>query len=316
MPIETTLVTGAAGFAGSHLLDRLRDHAPLVAWHRPGGTPPRMDSPIEWQAVDIADGAAVSRALEDVRPARIFHLAGAAAVDTSWKSVVPHLQVNALGTHHLLEAIRIAGLACRVLVVTSSQIYQVGDDPIDEDAPLVPPSPYGLSKLAQDQIALRAVHDDKLDVVLARPFNHVGPRQSPGFAVANFARQIALIEAGQAAPEIRVGNLDARRDITDVRDVVDAYVRLMDDAPPGRPYNVCSGRAWRIGDLLEELVHLSSTPVRIETDAARMRPNDVPVFQGDATRIRTELGWVSTIKVEQTLRDTLEWWRREVRAGR
>ena len=316
MPIETTLVTGAAGFAGSHLLDRLAGHAPVVAWHRPGGTPPPTETPIEWQGVDLVDGGAVRRAIDDVRPARVYHLAGASAVDTSWKSVVPHLQVNALGTHHLLESIRTCGFACRVLVVTSSQIYQVGDEPVDESAPLVPPNPYGLSKLAQDQIALRAVQEDDLDVVLARPFNHIGPRQTPGFAVASFARQIARIEAGQAPPEIRVGNLDARRDITDVRDVVDAYVRLMEDAPPGRPYNVCSGRAWRMGDLLEELVHLSSTKVHIETDPARMRPNDVPVFQGNATRIRTEVGWVSTIKVEQTLRDTLDWWRREVRAGR
>jgi GDP-4-dehydro-6-deoxy-D-mannose reductase len=316
MPIETTLVTGAAGFAGSHLLDRLGDRSPVVAWRRPGGSPPSSESHVEWQAVDIVDADAVRRALDDVRPRRIYHLAGAAAVDTSWKSVVPHLQVNALGTHHLLEAVRTGGFTCRVLVVTSSQIYQVGDEPVDEGAPLVPPNPYGLSKLAQDQIALRAVQDDALDVVIARPFNHIGPRQTPGFAVASFARQIARIEAGEAAPEIRVGNLDARRDVTDVRDVVDAYVQLMHAAPPGRPYNVCSGRAWRMGDLLEELVHLSTTDVRVETDPARMRPNDVPVFQGNATRIRTEIGWVSTIKVEQTLRDTLDWWRREVRAGR
>jgi len=203
-----------------------------------------------------------------------------------------------------------------VLVVTSAQIYQAGDEAIDEGAPRVPANPYGLSKLAADDLALRAAAEDGLDVIVARPFNHAGPRQSAEYVVSSFARQIARIEAGLAPPVIHVGNLDARRDLTDVRDVVAAYERMMDAAPIGRPYNICSGRAWRIADLLDELRQLSAVQVRIEVDEQRLRPADIPVIQGDATRIRTELGWTPRIKVEETLHDTLVWWREQVRAAR
>src|SRR5262249_10553771 len=158
--------------------------------------------------------------------------------------------------------------------------YQASDDPIDEGAPRVPSNPYGVSKLAADDLALRAAVEDGLDVVVARPFNHAGPRQSPEYVVSSFARQIARIEAGLAPPVIDVGNLAARRDLTDVRDVVAAYERLMDAAPGGRPYNICSGRAWRVADLLDELRHLSSVQVRVEIDVARLRPSDTPVIQG------------------------------------
>jgi GDP-4-dehydro-6-deoxy-D-mannose reductase len=180
----------------------------------------------------------------------------------------------------------------------------------------VPANPYGLSKLAADDLALRAAAEDGLDVIVARPFNHAGPRQSAEYVVSSFARQIARIEAGLAPPVIHVGNLDARRDLTDVRDVVAAYERMMDAAPIGRPYNICSGRAWRIADLLDELRQLSAVQVRIEVDEQRLRPADIPVIQGDATRIRTELGWTPRIKVEETLHDTLVWWREQVRAAR
>jgi GDP-4-dehydro-6-deoxy-D-mannose reductase len=314
MATGTTLVTGATGFVGGHMLDRLADRAPLAAWFRPDGRRPDERRPLDWRAVDLTDRDAIVRALEHDRPARIFHIAGAPQVATSWRNPVPHLRINGLGTHYLLDAVRRAGRPCRVLVVSSAQVYQTSDEPITEDAPLRPSNPYGLSKLAQDQLALRAAAEDGLDVVVARPFNHTGPRQGPGFAVPGFARQIAAIEAGRAPAEIKVGNLDARRDLTDVRDVVDAYDRLMEAAPAGRPYNVCSGRAWRIGDLLEELLHLARVPVRVVIDEARLRPNDVPVLQGDATRIRTELDWAPHIPVEQTLADTLDWWRSEVGA--
>jgi GDP-4-dehydro-6-deoxy-D-mannose reductase len=316
MPQGPSLVTGATGFVGGHLLDRLAGRAPLVGWYRPAGRPADRTREVDWQPVDLLNRAAVRRAIAETEPARVYHLAGAPDVSASWRNVVPHLRTNALGTHYLLDAVRQAGHPCRVLVVSSAQIYQPSDEPLDEDAPLVPPNPYGLSKLAADQLALRAVREDGLDVVVARPFNHAGPRQRPAFAVSSFARQIARIEAGLEPACIKVGNLEARRDLTDVRDVVDAYERLLDRAPAGRAYNVCSGRAWRIADLLDELLHLSRTHVRIDVDGTRLRPHDIPVLQGDATRIRAELGWTPAIPVEQTLRDTLAWWRDQVRADR
>jgi GDP-4-dehydro-6-deoxy-D-mannose reductase len=316
MPNETILVTGATGFAGGHLLDRLADRAPLVAWHRPTGRPPDPNRHIDWQPVDIADADDVARGIEESAPTQIFHVAGAPLVSSSFATVVPHLKTNVLGTHNILEAVRRSGRACRVLVVSSSQIYQLSDDPLNEDAPLVPATPYGLSKLAQEQVASRAWLDDGLDVVIARPFNHAGPRQSADFVVSSFARQVARIEAGLVKPEVHVGNLDARRDMTDVRDIAEAYVMLMDAAPAGRPFNICSGRAWKVGDLLAELLHAARVPIKVTLDLDRLRPSDVPVIQGDAARIRAEIGWAPRIRVEQMLSDTLEWWRGEVEAGR
>jgi GDP-4-dehydro-6-deoxy-D-mannose reductase len=313
--LPTTIVTGAAGFAGSHLLERLADQGPLVGWCRPGGTRPQAGGAnLTWQAVDVTNRESVTRAIAAAAPDRIFHLAGAASVETSWTNAVPHLHINVIGTQQVLDAVRRAERPCRVMVVTSAQVYGMSDDPIGEDGPLLPQSPYGLTKLAQDLLALSAVTADHLDVMVARPFNHIGPRQGAGFAVSNFARQIARIERGLEPPTLRVGNLETRRDITDVRDVVDAYARIMDGGQTGRAYNVCSGRAWRIRDLLEELLHLSTVPITVEVDPERFRSVDVPVIQGDPTRIRTELGWVPHIRVERTLQDTLEEWRERVRA--
>jgi GDP-4-dehydro-6-deoxy-D-mannose reductase len=312
MTAGSTLITGANGFAGRHLLAHLAGRQRLVAWHRPGEGPIDTTVDAAWREVDVTDRDAVRRAVERDAPIRIYHLAGATEVDASWTNAVPHLQTNALGTCHLLETVRELVPRCRVLVSTSAQVYQASDDPIDEEAPLVPPSPYGLSKLAQDQIALRSAHDEGLDVVVARPFNHTGPGQRAAFAVPGFARQIARVEAGLDPPMLRVGNLDARRDLTDVRDVVDAYELLAEGAPAGRPYNICSGQAWRIGDLLEELLNRARVAIQVTADETRLRPNDIAVVQGDATRIRSELGWTPRIPVERTLGDTLDWWRRHL----
>lgn len=315
MATGMTLVTGATGFAGSHLLDRLAGHGRLVAWHRPGRPAPQPTPNIDWRPVDLLDGAGVRDAVRAAGALRIYHLAGAARADTAWQSVVPHLRANVVGTHHLLGAVREAGLPCRVLVVTSAMIYQSTGRPIDEDTPLLPSGPYGVSKLAQDELARRAFAEDGLDVVIARPFNHAGPRQGAGFVVSSFARQIALAETGAGPREVRVGNLDACRDLSDVRDVVEAYERLMAGAPAGRPYNICSGRVVRVGDLLDELLRLARVPLAVSVEAGRLRPGDATVFAGNPARAAAEVGWSARTPVATTLRDTLEWWRTTVGAA-
>jgi GDP-4-dehydro-6-deoxy-D-mannose reductase len=179
-------------------------------------------------------------------------------------------------------------------------VYGNSDDPLTEDHPLAPASPYALSKLAQEMIG---------DVLIARAFNHFGPRQDPWFVASGFARRIADIEAGRWDAEISVGNLDARRDLTDVRDTVRAYRLIAERGTPGRPYNVCSGRAIVIRDLLDRLLAHARVPIRIKVDPARLRPNDVPLVVGDPRRLRDELGWTPAIPLEQTVNDLLEYWR-------
>jgi GDP-4-dehydro-6-deoxy-D-mannose reductase len=305
MDHTSTLVTGAAGFAGRHLLAHLQTALPaerLVAWSR--------------HQVDITDRDSVRQGIGATRPDRVVHLAGSPHVGQSWLDAWLPLKTNVIGTHHLLEAIRAHHPRCRVLVVTSAMIYRPSGEPLDEHAPVGPASPYGFSKLAQDQLALRAAREDGLDVVVARPFNHVGPGQDPSFFLSSFAKQIAMIEAGLSPPEIHVGNLDAERDLTDVRDVVDAYVRLLTGGAPGRAYNICSGQTHRVGELLDRLLALARVPITRVIDPARLRPNDVPRLVGDSARLRTELGWRPGRSMDVTLADTLEHWRAAVAEGR
>jgi GDP-4-dehydro-6-deoxy-D-mannose reductase len=311
---ETVLVTGASGFAGSHLVDLLvHDHERVIGWHRPG-TDPSRDSPgVVWMAVDILDSQAVRKAMADAQPAMIYHCAGAAHTAQSWLQAATTLQANVLGTHHLLEAIRAERVKIRVLVPGSALVYRPSDKPLAEDAALGPQSPYATSKLAQELLGARAVLEDELPVFLTRSFNHLGPGQDPSFSASSFARQLARIEAKLDAPVIHVGNLEARRDFTDVRDVVRAYRDIMVRGRTGRIYNVCSERASSIAEVLERLMAQVRVRVDIQTDAARMRPNDVPLVLGDARRIRDEVGWTPSISVDRTLSDLLDYWRGRAR---
>jgi len=191
-------VTGAAGFAGSHLVERLSDRYEIVAWRLEGGAVPEWSPPgVRWMSVDLLDAGTVRGAIADVRPARIYHCAGAPHIGDAWQDARYPLATNVLGTVHVLDAVRLAGLAARVLVTSSAMVYRPADAALDEEAPVQPANPYALSKVAQEQAALHALHDDGIDVVLVRPFNHTGPRQAPAFVGPGIAKQIALIEAGR-----------------------------------------------------------------------------------------------------------------------
>jgi GDP-4-dehydro-6-deoxy-D-mannose reductase len=305
------LVTGAAGFAGSHLLDALRGQGATVeGWARPD-TPAffgHLPAGVLWRNVELLDFAAVRQAVASLRPATIFHVAGAAHVGQSWQAVASTLEVNVMGTENILEADRQLGLSARILVTGSASVYRDSDEPLTENAALAPSSPYAVSKLAQEQLAVRAARDGQR-VFATRPFNHIGPRQAPSFATASFARQIARIERGGAPPLIRVGNLSPRRDVTDVRDTVQAYIAVVDRGTPGVVYNVCSGTAPRMQDVLDGLRRRASVPVDVETDPTLYRPHDAPVVVGDHARLTRDTGWCPTIPLEQTLDDLLAFWR-------
>jgi len=307
---KVMLVTGAAGFAGSHLLELLaRDDTDLVAWHRPGGAAPHGRSGTRWEPVDLLDRTAVAQAIARLRPSAVYHCAGAAHVGRSFDSTEATFAINVRGTHHLLEALDRTGEAVRVLIPSSALIYATADEALTEAHPLIPASPYGLSKLAQEMLGARTT--GCVTVTIGRAFNHFGPRQHPHFAASGFARRIADIERGPWAAEISVGNLDARRDLTDVRDTVRAYRLILEHGQPGRPYNVCSGRAITIRSLLDLLIARARVPVTVTVDPARYRPNDTPLLLGDPTRLRSELGWTPVIPLERTLDDLLEYWRSE-----
>ena len=322
------LITGATGFAGGHLLDRLVGQGKSVhAWGH-AGLPRRSSDPstearsakvkgaeagdakaeaVTWTAVDLLDRAAVRDAIVAARPSVIYHCAGIAALQDAWRSPARALRVNVLGTHNLIEAVRDAGLSCGVLVTGSAEIYRPSMNAIDEDDPIGPTSPYGVSKLAQE---MTAAADADLSTWLVRPFKHAGPRQSAAFVTSAFAQQIAEIEAGRREPVVCVGNLDAQRDITDVRDTVRAYQAIAEAGRPGRPYNVCSGRAYSMRSLLDTLLSLARVTVRVEVDPARLRPSDNPMILGSHARLTADTGWTPVIPIEQTLADLLDHWRR------
>jgi GDP-4-dehydro-6-deoxy-D-mannose reductase len=307
-----TLVTGATGFAGTHLLDLLcRAHtAPIDAWSRPGGHPAKPVASVRWQPVNLLDADSVASAIAEHPPTEIYHLAGTAHVGASWERSTSHLETHVLGTHHLLEALRAHAPKCRTLVVTSGMIYKPQDHPVGEDAALGPASPYALSKLAEDELARHVAVHDQLDIVIARPFNHIGPGQSPDFAASSFAYQIAAIEAGAEPATIHVGNLSTTRDLTDVRDVVAAYVALMRAGRRAEAYNVCRGEAVLMRDLLDRLLALSSARVTCTEDPSKLRPNDTAFVAGNADKLRAETGWTPQIPLQQTFTDILDFWRR------
>ena len=303
------LVTGATGFAGSHMVDHLLEHHSHVAgWAHLRDRDRHLadDSRVLWASVDILDRPAVARALADLQPSVVYHCAGLAHVGESWSKPVRALSINVLGTHHVLEGVRDAGLRCPVLITGSALVYRPSTDLLREEDAIGPSDPYGLSKLAQEMLASQIVDGP---VFVVRPFNHAGPRQSPTYVTSSFARQIAEIEAGLHEPVLRVGNLESQRDITDVRDTVRAYRLVVQHGTAARPYNVCSGQAYRIRDLLDRLVARSRTSIRIELDPARLRPSDNPIIAGDRSRIGSETGWAPRIPIQQTLDDLLDYWR-------
>ena len=304
---NVVLVTGAGGFAGSHLVE----HLLASSKHRRGEGGSPADRVVAWtrQIVDLLDRDRVRAAIRELRPAQIYHCAGVPHVAESWRDTAQPLEGNVLATEHLFDALRREGIRCRVLVPGSATVYAPSSEPISETDPIAPASPYAISKLAQEQLALRAIQEDGLEVVLTRSFNHTGPRQTPAFVAPSMARQIALIERGQLEPVIKVGNLDAQRDVTDVRDVVRAYAALMLSGKTGVIYNVASGVARSIRSILEALVSRSKMPVRIEVDHTRMRPNDVPVVVGNHSRLTESTEWHPQVSFDQMLDDLLSYWR-------
>jgi GDP-4-dehydro-6-deoxy-D-mannose reductase len=307
------LVTGASGFAGSHLLEALarEERSEVEAWQWPPGGRPAGVPASRWKDVDLLDRSLVVESISQLRPGVVYHCAGAAHVGQAWSAVESAFAVNLRATHYLLDALRSTHTPAKVVIPGSAMVYRPSNGPLREDDPLVPSNPYGLSKLAQEMLGWHG-NGDAVSVFIARAFNHFGPRQSPSFSTASFARQVAEIEAGRRRPEIVVGNLDAKRDLTDVRDTVRAYRLIVQRGRPGRPYNVCSGRAPSMREFVDRLLARARVSVSLRVDPERYRPNDLPLLLGDGRRIAEEIGWNPEIPFDRSVDDLLDYWRNRV----
>jgi GDP-4-dehydro-6-deoxy-D-mannose reductase len=316
------LITGIAGFAGSHLADDLlSDSTTLIAGiHHPSHPAQYLGnaSRFELHYGDILDPETLDRILSQISPDVIYHLAGLAHVHESWTYRKATIETNFLGTFHLLEACRKLPRFPKVLLIGSGECYGVvpeAEQPITEDRPLVPASPYAVSKIAQEVLGIEYGRVEKFPVYICRPFNHTGPRQKETFVCSAFAMQIALAELGMAEAEIKVGNLTAKRDFSDVRDVVRGYRTILEKGIPGNPYNVGSGTAVTIQEILDILLSHASIKLRITVDQERFRPVDMPLLVGDPGKLKRETGWNPRFTISETLLDLLNYWREKLRGA-
>jgi GDP-4-dehydro-6-deoxy-D-mannose reductase len=314
------LITGVTGFVGSHLADTLVARPALEVygahrWRSRMENVEHLRGRLRFVECDLRDPGAVRRLLGTVRPDRIFHQAAQSYVPSSWMSPSETINGNVTCQLNLLEAVRESGLPARIHVAGSSEEYGLVHQhelPIREENPLRPLSPYAVSKVAQDYLAYQYWKSHRVHTVRTRGFNHTGPRRGDVFVTSNFARQIAEIEKGLREPVVRVGNLEAIRDFTDVRDMVQAYWLALEQGEPGEVYNICSGRGYSVRQVLDILLGLASVRVEVREDPERLRPSDVAVLLGDCTRFQRITGWKPTISFEVTLKDLLEHWRQRV----
>ncbi len=312
------LITGIGGFVGRHLSDYVLAQTPGAELHGVVIAPEHAIPQAECHVVDLKDQAALHDLIARLRPDHIYHLAAQASVKRSFEDPWETLENNIHAQLNLITACLNLDTPPRLLIISSGEIYgteDFTDAPPTEDAPLRPGNPYSVSKVAQDMLGLQYYLSHQLPIMRARPFNHFGPGQRLGFVAADFALQVARIEAGLQEPVIRVGSLSAERDFTDVRDIVRAYHLIMERGTPGDAYNIASGSYITIRYLLDVMLGYSMTPIRVEVDASRIRPGKDHRSWGNASRLRQVTGWEPIIPIEQTIHDVLNEFRQQVGAS-
>jgi GDP-4-dehydro-6-deoxy-D-mannose reductase len=313
------LITGITGFAGSHLAEYILTEQPGVEvfgtfrWRSRMDNVEHLDGRIRLVEADLRDYTSMHRALEISQPDVIFHLAAQSFVPSSWNAPSDTIVTNVTGQTNLFEAIRALKLDPVVQIACSSEQYGLvhpDETPIKETNPLRPLSPYAVSKVAQDFLGYQYFQSYGLKAVRTRGFNHTGPRRGQVFVTSNFCSQVAAIELGLQEPVIRVGNMEAIRDFTDVRDMVRAYWLAVTKAKPGEVYNIATGHGIHIREMLDLVLSFSRVKVTTEVDPARLRPSDVEILIGDSSKFRADTGWEPRIPFEQTVRDLLDYWRK------
>jgi len=315
--MKKVLITGASGFVGGHLAEHLVDkgeydiHGTYLTEDSLQTSP--VKDTIHFTQADLQDKDQVESLIASIKPDWVFHLAAQASVPQSFKDPIGTFHSNIDVQLHLFEALREQELLdTRVLVVGSAEEYGYvteEDLPVDELTPLRPASPYSVSKIAQDFLGFQYALAYKMPMIRVRPFNHVGPRQAPGFAVSDFSKYIAEVEKGLKDPVMKVGNMQAKRDFTDVRDMVKAYVLLMEMGEVGEIYNIGSGKSHAIQEVFETLASFSTSQITLESDPSKFRPSDIPEIVVDNTKVASLTGWKAEIPFEKTLKDTLDYWR-------
>lgn len=296
---------------GTHLIRFLKSKALKIGVIASGDSRSRQEPEpgVEYYDLDIRLADEIRAVVREINPAQIYHLAGVSAVDVSWNSPRLTFEVNVLGAYNLFEAAMSLSSTPRILNVSTSQVYASSDRILSETSPLGPDNPYAASKAMAELLRVQYRKGSEGAIVTARSFNHTGPGQTPNFVLPSMAKQFAEMEAGKRARSLTVGNIEVKRDFTDVRDVVSAYSALLEKGRSGEVYNVCSGYAVRLADCIRKFEAISGVSVKINTDPTRVRSNDVSLILGDATKIRTETGWTPQIPLDKTIQDLLDYWR-------
>lgn len=310
--MKTILITGGTGFAGSHLVEALLKFEPDTNIHVTSfsGTPGLVSDLLpsdNTHQLDLTDAEATKQTFSQIKPTQVYHLASVARVGKSFDEAEFILHNNTSLHLSLLEAVRDVVPEAKVLAVSSADIYDHQTEPLSENSSIKPSNPYGISKYTQELLTRSYAEAFGLQIVTVRPFNHIGERQTNDFVIPAFAHQIAKIEAG-LQEKLKVGNLEAVRDFTDVKDMVKAYILLMDTGQAGQVYNAGSGRGVKIADMLSHLTRLSLTDIQVESDPSRMRPVDVPYIVADPSKLQS-LGWRASSDLTHTLERVLEYWR-------
>lgn len=307
-----SLITGISGFVGPHLAKHL-----LSNKHTVFGVDlikKKIENVSSYQ-VDILNRKSLFSVMNEIKPDYVFHLAAQSSVEKSFSQPELTKKVNVDGTKNLLDSILNAKINPAILIVSSAQIYGTPKQtPITEQHPLNPQSPYAKLRLKQEKLALDYYKKHSMKIVIARSFNHTGPGQSAEFVCPDFAKQIVEIEKGLRKPVIKVGDLKAKRDFTDVRDIVRGYLLALEKGKTGEYYNLCSGKAYSVEEILHILIKISNCKgIKIERDPKKMRPSDMPILLGDNSKFRKQTGWKPEIQIEQTLSDILEYWRKQIK---
>ena len=303
------LITGIDGFVGKHLSEYL-----LKKGYEVYGTTILDDyenNRIEVYKMNLLDKKNVENVINEIKPSKIFHLAGQSAVGLSWENPTLTIDININGTLNLLEAVKVNTPETKILIVGSSDQYGIikpENIPVNEEHPQNPQSPYGISKKTQEDLCKLYAKAYKMNIIMVRPFNHIGSGQGKNFVVPDFASKIVEIEKG-AIPTLKVGNLDTYRDFTDVKDIIRAYELLLKKGRVGEVYNVGSGKEIKVSEILEKLLKMSTKIIKVEIDKEKFRPVDVPIIVCDNRKIKEDTGWQPEISIDDTLKEILEYWR-------